>query len=309
MARHDDALRSVFPAAVLREVAAAIPEAYRENVTIIGSLAAAYHYFADRDTITVRTKDADCLLSPRVAAIPAGVRIVERLLSDGWRLRTDDTWGKAGTAETPVEELPAVRLQPPGGLEWFVELLIVPDATAPRSKQWVRLETNHGHFGLCSFGFLALVGYEPMPTGLGVSVARPEMMALANLLEHRGLSEDLMSGGFAGRTDIKRSNKDLGRVLAIAHLATRKDEDALLDWPAAWKAALSARFPEDWRVLSRSAGDGLRALLASGPDLEQAWHTCVNGLLSSAPPELDALRADGQRLLVDAVEPLEVSAA
>ena len=301
----DDGLRSVSPAAVLSEVAAAIPDACRKNVIIIGSLAAGYHYFADRGAIAVRTKDADCLLSPRLAAIPAGRQILESLLSEGWSLRADEPWGVPGDANTPDEELPAVRLQPPGGSEWFVELLTVPETPTQRLKQWVRLETSHGHFGLCSFGFLSLVGYEPTPTDLGVSVARPEMMALANLLEHRELTKDLMAGGFAGRADIKRCNKDLGRVLAIAHLATGKDEDALLGWQPAWRAALSAQFPDDRGALSRSVGDGLRALLASEPDLEQAWHTCRNGLLAYAPPTLDALRADGQRLLVDAVERLE----
>ncbi len=98
--------------------------------------------------------------------------------------------------------------------------------------------TGYGHFGLPSFGFLSLANFNPLPTDAGIAIARPEMMALANLLEHPVIGSDTMSGGFAGRTDIKRSNKDLGRVLAIARLATTRDEDALLTWPKLWEQAL-----------------------------------------------------------------------
>ncbi len=52
------------------------------------------------------------------------------------------------------------------------------------------------------------------------------MMALANMLEHPKIKSDTMSGLLQGRT-IKRSNKDLGRVLAIAYLSTGKDVDSL----------------------------------------------------------------------------------
>ena len=62
-----------------------------------------------------------------------------------------------------------------------------------------------------------------------------------------------------------------------------RDEDALLGWSAAWLAALQARFPDDWRSLASSAGYGLTELLDSEPDLVEAHHTCVNGLLASSP--------------------------
>lgn len=103
-------------------------------------------------------------------------------------------------------------------------------------------------------------------------------------------------------------DKDLGRVLALARLAVACDEDALLAWPAIWLAALKDRFPDEWRELAGRASKGLRALLASEPDLEQALHTCVNGLLASNPPTLALLRIAGQRLLLDAIEPLEMEA-
>jgi hypothetical protein len=290
---------------VLREIATAVPEDCRDKIIIIGSLAVGYHYFAHQKEMVVRTKDADCLLAPRVAAIPAGVAITDRLFDANWRFRPDEKWNKPGDKSTPDEQLPAVRLQPPGKSEWFIELLTVPESPADRNRRWLRIETQHGHFGLCSFGFLSLANYNPIRTDLGIYIARPEMMAFANLLEHPEIRPELMSGGFAGRTDIKRSNKDLGRVLAIARLAIGRDEDALLGWQKPWREALQDHFPDDWRELAARAGQGLRALLASEPNLEQAWHTCVNGLLASSPPTLDTLRIAGLRLLQDAVVPLE----
>jgi hypothetical protein len=184
-------------------------------------------------------------------------------------------------------------------------LLTVPESPEDRTRRWTRIRTRHGDFALPSFGFLSLANLEPLPTDAGIAIARPEMMALANLLEHPMVGAETMSGGFAGRTNIKRSNKDLGRVLAIARLAVGRYEDVLLTWPHLWSKALQDRFPAEWRQLGGRAGQGLRALLASEPDIEQAFHTCANGLLASRPPTLQQLRIVGQRLLTDAVEPLE----
>ena len=113
-----------------------------------------------------------------------------------------------------------------------------------------------------------------------------------------------MRGAIAAR-EIKRSNKDLGRVLAIARLSIGKNEDALLDWPSLWQEALQARFPGNWRALARQSGAGLRQLLARPNDLDEARHTCANGLLTSMPPTTEQLRMVGLRLLQDAIEPLE----
>jgi hypothetical protein len=301
----EDLLRPVSPANVLRAIALAVPSDCRKNIIIIGSLAVGYHYFGQQEDIVVRTKDADCLLSPGIAAIPAGIAIAERLMGAGWTFKRSKNHSDPGTASTPDSELPAVRLCPPGQSEWFIELLAVPEAFSDQSQRWSRLKTRNGHFGLCSFGFLSLASYRPSPTDLGVYIARPEMMALANLLEHPTIRPETMSGGFAGRADIKRSNKDLGRVLAIARLATARDEDAMLSWPGLWDEALRDRFPAEWMVLARGAGNGMRSLLASEVDLEQAWYTCVNGLLASTPPTFDAFKLVGRRVLQDAIPPLE----
>ncbi|OGP65834.1 MAG: hypothetical protein A2170_15690 [Deltaproteobacteria bacterium RBG_13_53_10] len=302
-----DVLKPISPETVLREIAQSIPEFCRKNMVIIGSLAVGYHYFGSQRTMIVRTKDADCLLSPRVEALSAGVAVTEKLFEENWEFRKDEKWSKPGDVNTPDDELPAVRLHPPNSREWFLELLTVPESPTDRAQRWIRLKTRYGHFGLCSFGFLLLANYEPILTSFGIYIARPEMMALANLLEHPEIRPETMSGLIAGR-EIKRSNKDLGRVLAIARLEVELDEDALMRWPKLWLDALKKRFPSEWIDLARQIGAGIRALLASEPDLDEALYTCVQGLLASRPPTVDMLRIVGKRLLQDAIEPLEASA-
>ena len=292
----------VSPRVVLAEIADAIPQQCKENIIVIGSLAVGYHFFGEDISIRMRTKDADFLLSPRIRAISAGLAIMEQLYEAEWSFRPDDRWPSPGDEKTLDEDLPAVRLNPPGQTEWFIELLTVPESPQDRDMRWIRLKTPFGHFGLCSFGFLSLTNYEPYPTELGIFIARPEMMALANMLEHPEIRPDLIAG-----SSIKRSNKDLGRVLAIARLSEKKEEDAMLKWPDIWKEALRDRFPDDWRGLARRTGSGLRKILASEPDLKEARYTCEIGLLSSDPPTLEELQLSGRRLLKDAVEPLEKS--
>lgn len=299
-------MKLISPAAILNQIAAAIPKDFRQNIIIVGSLAAGYYFFGDNPKLQVRTKDVDCLLSPRIKAITAGQAVAERLFNERWELRAEGAWGKAGNARTPLNDLPVVRLHPPGSTEWFIELLTVPESESDLDRKDVRLVTSRGHFTLCSFGFLALAEFQPMETPFGIAIARPEAMALANLLHHPAIGQQTMSGLIAGRR-IKRSNKDLGRVLALARLAEAMEEDSLQKWPAFWTAALQHRFPNSWRKLVPRAGAGLRQLLRpeNEADLEEARHTCENGLLASQAPSLKLLEITGQRLLQDAVEPLE----
>lgn len=301
-----DTIRSVNPRAALLEITGAIPAGCKKNLIIIGSLAVGFHYEDQIRGMAIRTKDADCLLSPRVEAVNAGRAITEQLLQAGWRLKQEGEWTKPGNSTTPDNELPAVRLYSPKSNEWFIELLMVPESSAEPEKRWVRLKTRHGHFGLPSFGYLSLTSFEPLGTNMGIFVARPEMMVLANMLEHLEISPERMSGLIAGRS-IKRSNKDLGRVLAIVYLSTMQDEDAILEWPKIWCRGLQDNFSGNWREKATSAGSGIRQLLIDRheSDQEEALHTCVNGLLASIPPTMDQLRVAGERLLVDAIEPLE----
>ncbi len=299
-----DVAKSVSPGAVLNEIVKAIPEEYKKNIIIIGSLAVGYHFFEENENMVVRTKDVDCLLSPRIEAVHAGEAITEKLFASKWSLYKRGKWTTPGDENTPAYQLPAVRLNPPGNKDWFIELLTIPESSANRLKQWVPLKTNYGYFALPSFGFLSLTNYKPLDTKLSIYIARPEMMALANMLEHPEIRPETMSGMIRGRT-IKRSNKDLGRVLAIAYLSTGQDADSLEQWPEIWQEALQNRFPEDWQKLAWKSGSGIRALLQSDLDLDEAYYTCRYGLLASLPPSLEQLRITGKRLLQDAVEPLE----
>ncbi len=298
-----DSMKPISPEAVLQSLSSAIPDTCKKNFIIIGSLAAGYYFFKDKPNMVVRTKDVDCLLSPRIEAVPTGEAVTEQLFSAGWTFRSDSNWPAPGDENTPVADLPAVRLNPPDNTDWFIELLTVPESSNESNRQWIRLKTSRGFFGLCSFRFLSLTSYDPISTPFDIAIARPEMMVLANLLEHPTIGQETMSGIIQGRT-IKRSNKDLGRVLAIAFLSTGRDEDVLLEWPAVWRSALQSIFTDDWPVLAHRCGSGLEELLSSPGDLEEAHHTCAYGLLASNPPTIGQLRVAGQRLLQDAIEPL-----
>lgn len=126
MTKPDPKPRRVNPAKVLREIANAVPEDCRECIIVVGSLAAGYHFRKQLRGLAVRTKDADCLLSPRAEAIKAGVAITEQLLNAGWQYHLTPTHPAPGTDSTPEDRLPAVRLSPPGPSGWFIELLTVP---------------------------------------------------------------------------------------------------------------------------------------------------------------------------------------
>jgi hypothetical protein len=79
---HEASVKLISPSVVLKQVAAAIPEDFRQNIIIVGSLAAGYYFFADNPKLQVRTKDVDCLLAPRIQAIPAGQAVADRLFAE-----------------------------------------------------------------------------------------------------------------------------------------------------------------------------------------------------------------------------------
>ncbi len=291
---------AVSPRRVFAKVATEIPASVRKYVTVIGSLAAGYSLLRYGKMQHVRTKDVDCVLSPRVKAVESGTRLAETLLKHGWRHEEGGSFGRPGTSKTPVRELPAIRLYPPKADDWFIELLSAPPVSQRVLRKWLPIELSTGRYALPSFRFLSVATFEPEMTDYGIYCARPEMMALANLLEHPRLSSTVISSPIEGRV-IKRCNKDLGRVLAIARLSTAADEDALRAWPDKWNAALKALFPRQMNKLAAHAGDGLRALLASVNDLEEAHFTCVNGLLLEVPTTREELLVSGLRLMEDAV--------
>ena len=218
-----DGYHPIAPTRVLQEIAAAVPAECRESMITIGSLAVGYRYFASQRAMVVRTKDADCLLAPRVAAIPVGQPSPSNFSPPAGACgQVSMGRGRAMIARRTGYCRPydCSRRRPPIGFE----LLTLPASPAERGRQWLRLKTSVGHLGIASFGYLALPSLDPIMTDSGIAIARPEMMALANLLEHPAIGTQTMSGGFAGRPGVKRSNKDLGRVVAIARLATGEDE-------------------------------------------------------------------------------------
>jgi len=292
-------------------VAQALPADVRANVIIIGSLAAGYHFFAGDGARAVRTKDVDCLFAPHSKALAAATEVTDRLLQANWKLREGLGWSQTGQKEDPESELPMVRLRPPGSTAspWFLELLSAPPAFEPSTpgKKLRRLETRIGHFAICSFDFLALAEWQPLQTTHGIRIARPEMMALANLLHHPTLAESLIAD-----TDYKRSNKDLGRVLALAHLTIERDQrdntDQLSTWADRMWRALQEKFAGQAAELAACAGTGLRALLASPADCDQALRIANLGLLASMDISAEAFRATGARFVAEVIEELELLA-
>ncbi len=132
-----------------------------------------------------------------------------------------------------------------------------------------------------------IAAFEPVKIDqFGLYYAQPKMMVLANMLEHPEVKPERMSALFAGR-DIKRSNKDPGRVLAIGYLAEKTDLKDFRQWGHDWHNAIKSCFPDEWKNLAKNTGMGLMELLKSDGDLVEAHHTCANGLLSSygVPPK------------------------
>ncbi len=288
------------PAQVLERIAGRLSDDVKGRVVVIGSVAVGYHFFGHDSEREVRTKDIDCMLAPRDGAVEAGREIALSLLSDEWEHHRFGGFTARQTPE-PTSELAAIRLRPPEELGWFIEFLTVPGSEDERGKTWQPVLLDDGYYGLPSFEYLAVTALHPLPTPFGLFYARPSMMALANALAHPTIGRETMSTPIAGR-EIKRSNKDLGRVLGIAHLA---GPDAVEGWLDQWRAALETAFPTRRAELAARAGAGLRALLDSPNDLEEALVTLNGGILVSRPCTPDEIRFAGLRLVQDVVEPLE----
>ena len=117
----------VSPKKVIGQVAQSIPQRCRGNIVIVGSLAVGYHLLPDDDRHPVRTKDIDCVLSPRIVAVSRSQEIVQELIDAGWTHRSEGEFGNPGTTLTPTHLLPAIRLYPPDPQGWWLEFLTEPE--------------------------------------------------------------------------------------------------------------------------------------------------------------------------------------
>lgn len=291
---------------VLALIGNAIPQELQRNMIIIGSLAAAYSFFDEQSGEGVRTKDVDCMLSPGAKAIPVARDVTQKLLDNAWTYRPSKEFPTPGTKELAAKDLPLVRLNPPGATEWFLELLCPPSASnqGKAERDFERVETDQGDFALVSFGFFNLLEHEPINGPAKLRIANPSMMALCNLLHHPSIRLETI-----GDTAIKRSNKDLGRVLALAYLTQEKDKDELESWPTSWAHVLTEKYPDRAATLMKGVGGGLRELLRSTEDMEQAVESCQTGLLARRRVTVPILQATGRRILMSVIEPLERMAA
>ena len=279
---NSDEMNWVDPEQVIRALSTAVPADWRKHIVIIGSLAAGYHCLRARH-LSVRTKDADCLLDPRHTAQQAAAGIANALFAAAWSFKP---WGRftIGTSATQLDDLPVVRLHPPGSTDWFIELLTSARPNSPL-RDPERITTSQGDLQLCGFPNLDLAAHLA-PEVHGVRVALPAMLALVNLIGHITESGRRMSMKLAGR-EMLRSSKDLGRVLAMAHLAEVEDHDGatgLSAWPQLWHGGLSSRYPDNLEQIAASCGEGISRLQKSPNQIEDAYHSAIHGLLAGVTP-------------------------
>src|SRR5690606_9873040 len=106
------------------------------------------------------TKDIDLLLRPAAAAVAVAERLGRELLRQGWQPHYP-AGISPGTADTPDEHLPALRLSPPDvAAGWFVELLAEPVPGQHARKHWRRFNTRLGAFGLPGFRYMCVAAHD-----------------------------------------------------------------------------------------------------------------------------------------------------
>ena len=276
---------------LLKRVASRVPAPLRVHVVVIGSIATAWAFRDVSGTYMVATKDIDLLLRPAMDAVTTAESLGKELLDDGWQPRFPNGIAP-GTAETPEQDLPALRLSPPDGNDnWFVELLAEPPAGQTTRKYWRRIHTATGDFGLPSFRYMGVAVHGAEVIDAGLRVALPACMALAHLLEHAEPDRTPIAG-LPGNPP--RFTKDVGRAVSQWWLAREQSPLADVQWLQQWRTALQALYPGRQAEMHASARAGLESLTDY---LREAHAIALNGVLAPHGTTLDAYRRAHASLL------------
>lgn len=274
---------------LLDRVAEEVAPELRPHVIVIGSIASAWHFRDQLGNGAVATKDIDLLLRPAIAAQATAADLGASLIAGGWTPRLTDG-RQPGTRDTPVEELPALRLHPPGSSNgWFIELLAEPMQDQQNRREWRAFQTPRGYFGLPSFRRTPIAIHAPTLTPSGLKVANPANMALAHLLEHAEPDRTAIAG-LPGAP--QRFVKDVGRAICLAWLAFNDDPAAAETWPVKWRDALAANGVD----VQEARDQAIAALTHLAPEIRQAHVLAEAGLLQARTPSLEAMRSAHVRL-------------
>jgi hypothetical protein len=288
------------PQELFERIANDVPQRLHQHLFVTGSLAAAYHHKAKLQGQAINTRDADLVVHP-AGHVMSCQEMAHELLTIGWRC-TDECYPKR--SPEPAHELRAIRLFPPESRAYFIEFLNIPEEDQDEAKRWIPLELKDGWYGLPSFRFLGIVSIDRIVSHVGLEYACPAMMTLSNLLSHPEVgTKRIESGSMRG---LLRSAKDLGRVVALAHLAGREETES---WPDRWLPATQSCFPEQWKGLLAELGNGLGELLHDQNALEEARMTTDIGILNGMDVSTEQLQAIGERLMLDVIEPCSKQAA
>lgn len=123
----------------------------------------------------------------------------------------------------------------------------------------------------------------------GTLIAPPEMMAPANMLHHPAITHTTRRG-----CNVHTIEQD-----------RRGRTEVLGEWPASMWAALQEKFGPDAQELALRAGTGIRQLMQSGSDMNQAVYIANQGSLASMDLGVEQLSATARRLEAEVIEELE----
>ncbi len=284
-------------AALLSRIAERVPLPLRANVVVIGSIATAWAFRDVSGTDSVATRDIDLLLRPAVDAVATAETLGQNLLEAGWTPKFPQG-REPGNADTPADELPALRLSPPGNeAGWFVELLAEPPEDQTTRKHWRRFKTAAGVFGLPSFRYMRVAVHGAEETGFGLRVARPARMALAHLLEHTDPDRTPISS-LSSRPP--RFTKDVGRAISLWWLAREQSATANDVWQQEWTETLEALYRGNATEMKAAARKGL---ISVADYLRDAHEIAIKGVLAPHGTTLDAWRRSYSSLLEELPAP------